>query len=1265
MTRRTTHEIIRKIAAFGGSLIMLYMAVLPAKASIVTGLTDAMSSQVASSESNHTISFTTRTGAAEGQTMVISFASSFDTSMIGYDDVDLAVGVVDRTIAGDCLGAEQMSVAIAADVMTLTICAGDGGAIAASTVVTIEIGTNATFGVAGNNRIVNPGAAGTYSIVLHGTFGDRGALAIGIATPGSVSVAGTVVGAAPPGGGGGIPPGGGGVPPVIFDIQVVDITETSARVIWSTDVDSDSNVDYGITVAYELGTESSVALVTEHSIPLAGLLPGTLYHFRVRSSDLFGNMATSMDLTFSTLAPPDLAPPAISDVQVIDITGTSATVVWATDEPGTSRVDYGLTPAYEIGAVENPMLVVDHATPLVGLVPETTYHFRVRSTDASGNEAVSGDFTFTTADITPPIIFDVDIVDITETSARVIWTTLEVSTSEVAYGETIAYELGVVANGALVLAHSITLVGLTSDTLYHLEARSADAAGNTGASGDRMFSTLPDLTPPANVADFTAEQVGPDTIELTWTNPPNPDFAGVRIVRRSDGFPTGPDDGVLVYDGIGESTFDPGRTAGVTYRYGAYAYDTSGNFASGALAEETMASICGDGLCTIGEDADICPLDCAAPLPAVCGNDICEAGEDADSCPADCPALPLPGLCGNDVCDAGETPDSCPADCALPLEGPACGNLICEAPEDADSCPIDCPVIPVPPPTIAERISLDDLNLLVANQAIRLMPVDGTYDMLLGTVLWVRIPNDAFPREPEAVRFILGASAYDLARSEAAWNTAIMTPSGAGEASIIVSVIYPDGESDRLDATARVLPWGEVMTDASVGRAGIEGALVTLADAAGALFDTAPYGEENPALSRPDGSFAWYVPNGTYRLLVRRDGYREESQSLVVRNNIINPAITLIVLPPPLEDIIDIITGAGSPQDKILAIGGVIGEVVDYGYEVLRTEVLDNPTIERAARNIAAPALAVVATAGAGAAASAVGIANVMRFLFTQPVVFFSRRKRKAWGVVYNAITKVPIDLAPIRLLDGASGRLIETRVTDRGGRYFFIVQPGSYRIEVQKAGFAFPTQYLRGATQDVFHTDLYHGEPITVTEQDVTIAASIPLDPEVREETPARVRRAVIVQQITQAVSIASPVIALAVVAVSPTPLTIGLFALQVVLYAILSWTVHPKKPKGWGIVYDAKTQKPLKHAIVRLFEPVYGKLLEMRMTDARGRYSFLVGPNLYKVASEKSGYAGTTVQVDYRARKEPEVVREGMGLAPATKEPPQTPEEWKPEPL
>ncbi|GAI58405.1 unnamed protein product, partial [marine sediment metagenome] len=86
----------------------------------------------------------------------------------------------------------------------------------------------------------------------------------------------------------------------------------------------------------------------------------------------------------------------ISGVDISRITESSVTVKWETDEVATSHVEYGKTTDYGLTATLDKELATSHSVTLTELKPETTYHFRIKSVDEAGNEALSEDYTFTT-----------------------------------------------------------------------------------------------------------------------------------------------------------------------------------------------------------------------------------------------------------------------------------------------------------------------------------------------------------------------------------------------------------------------------------------------------------------------------------------------------------------------------------------------------------------------------------------------------------------------------------------------------------------------------------------------------------------------------------------------------------------------------------------------------------------------------------------------------------------------------------------------------
>jgi hypothetical protein len=105
-------------------------------------------------------------------------------------------------------------------------------------------------------------------------------------------------------------------PPVItIAPQVLYITQTSAKVSWTTNENSDSVVRYGVTSGVYKYAESMTVSTTNHAIFLDQLQPDTLYYLVVESTDAAGNTVRSSQRTFRTLADVSKRP----DLTVVDV----------------------------------------------------------------------------------------------------------------------------------------------------------------------------------------------------------------------------------------------------------------------------------------------------------------------------------------------------------------------------------------------------------------------------------------------------------------------------------------------------------------------------------------------------------------------------------------------------------------------------------------------------------------------------------------------------------------------------------------------------------------------------------------------------------------------------------------------------------------------------------------------------------------------------------------------------------------------------------
>lgn len=168
-----------------------------AHAASLTALSDTQSRVKINTASNHTLLFTTPTGAAENtDTIIITLPSDYDATGLDFGDVDLSYGAStgyenEATLAGSAGAGAWGAVFSGTEnrILTLTYPSSGGTAITAGWKVAIEIGTNAT---GGNTQITNPSSATSYVISITGTFGDTGQIATAIVNDDQVVVSTTI-----------------------------------------------------------------------------------------------------------------------------------------------------------------------------------------------------------------------------------------------------------------------------------------------------------------------------------------------------------------------------------------------------------------------------------------------------------------------------------------------------------------------------------------------------------------------------------------------------------------------------------------------------------------------------------------------------------------------------------------------------------------------------------------------------------------------------------------------------------------------------------------------------------------------------------------------------------------------------------------------------------------------------------------------------------------------------------------------------------------
>ncbi|MGA2660493.1 MAG: CARDB domain-containing protein, partial [Verrucomicrobiota bacterium] len=126
-------------------------------------------------------------------------------------------------------------------------------------------------------------------------------------------------------------------------------------------------------------------------IPFTNGMDGAIRVFISGAQDPLG---VTMGLTNVYTILLDATPPVLSNIAAAPSVLT-AFVTWNSDEPASSLVEYGTSPAYGLNSALDSQLATAHGVTLDNLSPLTTYHFRVHSRDQAGNETISGDNSFT------------------------------------------------------------------------------------------------------------------------------------------------------------------------------------------------------------------------------------------------------------------------------------------------------------------------------------------------------------------------------------------------------------------------------------------------------------------------------------------------------------------------------------------------------------------------------------------------------------------------------------------------------------------------------------------------------------------------------------------------------------------------------------------------------------------------------------------------------------------------------------------------------
>ncbi len=235
------------------------------------------------------------------------------------------------------------------------------------------------------------------------------------------------------------------------------------------------------------------------------------------------------------------------------------------------------------------------------------------------------------------------------------------------------------------------------------------------------------------------------------------------------------------------------------------------------------------------------------------------------------------------------------------------------------------------------------------------------------------------------------------------------------------------------------------------------------------------------------------------------------------------------------------------------------------------------------------------------------------------------RRKNRAWGTVYDSVTKRPLDLVHVLLIDLETSKIVDSSITDKYGEYRFLTLPGRYGIETRKTKYLSPSEKMKGQSFDKVYDNLYFGEEIIIRSRDEIVVKNIPMDSEVfnwNEFVKERMNGGIFIRtkilrwfsDMLFILGAISAILAAIFIPIFYNIVILGIYLLVCMLYLIF------KGPK-LGEIVENGTNLPMSFAIINIFRLGEDNPIVKKVADEFGKYFAQVpGGKYYLIIDKKN---------------------------------------------
>jgi transcriptional regulator CtsR/regulation of enolase protein 1 (concanavalin A-like superfamily) len=368
------------------------------------------------------------------------------------------------------------------------------------------------------------------------------------------------------------------------DLTAVATSSSQINLAWA----DHSTSETGFTIERKTGSGGSYAQIATvganvTSYSNTGLSAGTTYYYRVRANTSSSNSAYSNEVNATTRSNPPGTP---SGLAATTTSSSQINLSWSdvANETGFKiERKTGSSGTYSEIATVGANVVSYSNT---GLAANTTYFYRVRSTNAGGDSGYSNEANATTQNSAPAAPSVLAATAVSTTQINISWT--DNASNETGFKVERKTGSGGTYSQIATVNPDVTGyndTGLVATTTYYYRVRATNSIGDSSYSNEANATTSGPI--PAAPSNLTATSSSNSQINLAWTDNATNE-TGFKIERKTG---SGGTYSQIATVGAGATGYsNTGLAAGTAYYYRVRATNATGDSAYSNEANATSLS---------------------------------------------------------------------------------------------------------------------------------------------------------------------------------------------------------------------------------------------------------------------------------------------------------------------------------------------------------------------------------------------------------------------------------------------------------------------------------------------------------------------------------------------------------------------------------------------------------------------------------------------------------------------------------------------------